>query len=104
MKSGLYDREGASATARQAACANWFEGPTMKVSNVYRGISPLTVAATSTSVTSTATGAAVFLITGAGAIGAGTSATGARVSSSATYTMTTSGRRTSTRASEMTIE
>jgi hypothetical protein len=34
MNSGLYDRDGASATARQAACANWFDGPTMKVSKV----------------------------------------------------------------------
>jgi hypothetical protein len=34
MNSGLYEREGASATARQAACANWFEGPTTKVSKV----------------------------------------------------------------------
>jgi hypothetical protein len=32
MNSGLYERDGASATARQAACANWFEGPTMNVS------------------------------------------------------------------------
>src|SRR3990167_8453674 len=40
MKSGLYDRDGASATARQAACANWFDGPPMNVSNVYRGLRP----------------------------------------------------------------
>ena len=33
MNSGLYDRAGASATARQAACANWLEGPTTNVSN-----------------------------------------------------------------------
>ncbi len=26
MNSGLYERDGASATARQAACANWFDG------------------------------------------------------------------------------
>jgi len=34
MNSGLYDRDGASATARLAACANWFDGPTMKLSKV----------------------------------------------------------------------
>jgi hypothetical protein len=34
MNSGLYEREGASATARQAAWANWFDDPTMKVSKV----------------------------------------------------------------------
>ena len=28
------DRDGVSATARQAACANWFDGPTMKLSKV----------------------------------------------------------------------
>ena len=35
MKSGLYLPAGISATAREAACASWFDGPTTKVSNVY---------------------------------------------------------------------
>ncbi len=35
MNSGLYDSDGASATARQAAWANWFDGPTTNVSKVY---------------------------------------------------------------------
>jgi hypothetical protein len=34
MNNGLYEREGASATARHAACANWLDGPTMNVSKV----------------------------------------------------------------------
>src|SRR5687768_13624011 len=38
MNSGLYDRDGVSATARQAAFANWFDGPTRKESKVYRGM------------------------------------------------------------------
>src|SRR5688500_15643743 len=40
MNNGLYERDGASATARHAAWANWFEDPTMNVSNVYRGLRP----------------------------------------------------------------
>src|SRR5437867_11842731 len=36
-KRGLYERDGDSATARAAACANWFEDPTTNVSNVNRG-------------------------------------------------------------------
>src|SRR5688500_9512978 len=38
-KSGSYDREGDAATARAAACANWFDEPTTNVSNVNRGLS-----------------------------------------------------------------
>jgi hypothetical protein len=38
MKSGLYDFEGISATARAAAWANWFDEPTTKLSNVYLGL------------------------------------------------------------------
>jgi hypothetical protein len=34
MKSGLYALDGSSATAWQAACANWFDEPTTKVSKV----------------------------------------------------------------------
>src|SRR5579859_7223616 len=34
--SGLYAFEGCSATAREAACANSFDFPTTKLSNVYR--------------------------------------------------------------------
>src|SRR6516164_10694699 len=40
MKSGLYVRAGACATARLAACAISLFGPTTKDSNVLRGFSP----------------------------------------------------------------
>src|SRR3990172_6781501 len=40
MKSGLYALLGSSATAWQAAWANWLDEPTTNVSNVYRGVSP----------------------------------------------------------------
>ena len=33
----MYDLHGISATARAAACANWFEEPTTKLSKVYFG-------------------------------------------------------------------
>src|SRR6267143_1319105 len=45
MNSGLYVRAGAWATARAAACAISLFGPTTKDSNVFRGLSPGTVAA-----------------------------------------------------------
>src|SRR5512132_848594 len=45
MKRGLYVRAGACATARLAACAISLFGPTTKDSNVFRGLSPGTVAA-----------------------------------------------------------
>ena len=41
MNSGLYVREGSSATAWHAAWANWFELPTTKVSKVWRDAMPL---------------------------------------------------------------
>src|SRR5207247_5611257 len=41
---GLYVRAGACATARLAACAISLFGPTTKDSNVFRGLSPGTVA------------------------------------------------------------
>src|SRR6266536_6679147 len=44
MNSGLYVRAGACATARDAACAISLFGPTTKDSNVFRGLSPGTVA------------------------------------------------------------
>src|SRR5205814_9135559 len=44
MNSGLYVRAGACATARAAACAISLFGPTTKDSNVFRGLSPGTVA------------------------------------------------------------
>src|SRR4029453_1643886 len=44
MNSGLYVRAGACATARAAACAISLVGPTTKDSNVFRGLSPGTVA------------------------------------------------------------
>src|SRR5215468_674263 len=44
MNSGLYVRAGACATARLAACAISLFGPTTKDSNVFRGLSPGTVA------------------------------------------------------------
>src|SRR4029453_816714 len=44
MKRGLYVRAGAWATARLAACAISLFGPTTKDSNVFRGLSPGTVA------------------------------------------------------------
>src|SRR6266550_7936917 len=43
-KRGLYVRAGACATARLAACAISLFGPTTKDSNVFRGLSPGTVA------------------------------------------------------------
>src|SRR5215470_7615021 len=43
MKSGLYVRAGACATARLAACAISLFGPTTKDSNVFRGLRPGTV-------------------------------------------------------------
>src|SRR5256886_10182305 len=43
-KRGLYVRAGAWATARLAACAISLFGPTTKDSNVFRGLSPGTVA------------------------------------------------------------
>src|SRR5512132_1385581 len=39
MKSGLYAGAGASATASAAACANRFDDPMTKRSNVYLGLS-----------------------------------------------------------------
>src|SRR5207248_11019616 len=44
MNSGLYVRAGACATARLAACAISLFGPTTNDSNVFRGLSPGTVA------------------------------------------------------------
>src|SRR5438034_9794515 len=44
MNSGLYVRAGACATARLAACAISLFGPTTNESNVFRGLSPGTVA------------------------------------------------------------
>src|SRR5438067_13932740 len=44
MNSGLYVRDGVCATARLAACAISLFGPTTKDSNVFRGLSPGTVA------------------------------------------------------------
>src|SRR6187401_3182599 len=44
MNSGLYVRAGACATARAAACAISLFGPTTKDSNVFRVLSPGTVA------------------------------------------------------------
>src|SRR5438445_1175536 len=44
MNSGLYVRDGACATARLAACAISLFGPTTKDSNVFRGLSPSTLA------------------------------------------------------------
>src|SRR6266513_2110803 len=43
-KRGLYVRAGDCATARLAACAISLFGPTTKDSNVFRGLSPGTVA------------------------------------------------------------
>src|SRR5256886_16160291 len=43
-KRGLYVRAGACATARLAACAISLFGPTTNDSNVFRGLSPGTVA------------------------------------------------------------
>ena len=40
MKSGLYAWAGASATASAAACANRFDDPMTKLSNVYFGFAP----------------------------------------------------------------
>src|SRR5437588_12431102 len=40
MKSGLYVRAGACATARLAACAISLFGPTTNDSNVFRGLRP----------------------------------------------------------------
>src|SRR6266496_2766430 len=44
MNSGLYVRAGDCATARLAACAISLFGPTTKDSNVFRGLSPSTLA------------------------------------------------------------
>src|SRR5450755_518932 len=41
MNSGLYRREGLSATAFAAAAANWLQAPTTKLSNVNFGFSEL---------------------------------------------------------------
>src|SRR5438045_9171057 len=43
-RRGLYVRAGACATARLAACAISLFGPTTKDSNVFRGLSPRTLA------------------------------------------------------------
>src|SRR6266403_6402949 len=37
MNNGLYRRDGAVATDCAAACANWLQDPTTKLSNVYLG-------------------------------------------------------------------